>query len=73
MKDATNSRIQFLYICFVNDAQELKDEVAELCSGEDPTDVIMDLLQFHNQLVLLLHYHVLNCDGTHTPCTKFIT
>ncbi|PWA72035.1 SPX, N-terminal [Artemisia annua] len=43
--------------------QELKDEIAELCSGEDATQVIMDLLQFHNQLVLLLHYHVLNCDG----------
>nr|GEV52267.1 retrotransposon protein, putative, unclassified [Tanacetum cinerariifolium] len=43
--------------------QELKDEVAELSSGEDPIHVIMDLLQFHNQLVLLLHYYVLNCDG----------
>ncbi|GJT45919.1 SPX domain-containing protein 1 [Tanacetum coccineum] len=53
--------------------QELKDEVAELSSGEDPIHVIMDLLQFHNQLVLLLHYYVLNCDGTHTPRIKFIT
>ncbi|XP_076888796.1 SPX domain-containing protein 2-like [Bidens hawaiensis] len=48
---------------YKNIFQELKSEVADLDSGEDATRVIVDLLQFHNKLVLLLHYHELNFDG----------
>ncbi|KAI3786021.1 hypothetical protein L1987_45148 [Smallanthus sonchifolius] len=42
--------------------QELKRELADLDSDEDATQVTVALLQFHNKLVLLLHYHELNFD-----------
>ncbi|MFS7971098.1 putative SPX domain-containing protein [Helianthus anomalus] len=48
---------------YKNILQELKREVADLDSGEDATQVTVDLLQFHNQLVLLLRYYELNFDG----------
>ncbi|KAM0004957.1 putative SPX domain-containing protein [Helianthus debilis subsp. tardiflorus] len=50
---------------YKNRLQELKREVADLDSGEDATQVMVDLLQFHNQLVLLLRYYELNFDGIH--------
>ncbi|KAK1434061.1 hypothetical protein QVD17_10979 [Tagetes erecta] len=46
-----------------NRFEELKREVADLECDEDETQVIDDLLQFHNKLVLLLRYHELNFDG----------
>nr|XP_043616389.1 SPX domain-containing protein 2-like [Erigeron canadensis] len=46
-----------------NRLQELKEEAADLFSDEDATDLIRDLQQFHKELVLLLNYNVLNCDG----------
>ncbi|KAK9066283.1 hypothetical protein SSX86_013604 [Deinandra increscens subsp. villosa] len=46
-----------------NRYQELKREVADLDSDEDSTQVTVDLLKFHNKLVLLLYYHQLNFDG----------
>lgn len=52
--------------------QELKGVVADLYSTEDATQVTNDLLQFHNQLVLLLHYNVLNCDGMCSPSSELI-
>ncbi|KAI3766272.1 hypothetical protein L2E82_16325 [Cichorium intybus] len=48
---------------YTNRFQELKDMVADEYSSEDTTLITRDLLQFHNKLVLLLHYNVLNCDG----------
>ncbi|XP_035833889.1 SPX domain-containing protein 2-like [Helianthus annuus] len=48
---------------YKNRLQELKREVADLDSGEEATQVTVDLLQFHNQLVLLLRYYELNFDG----------
>ncbi|XP_076884475.1 SPX domain-containing protein 2-like [Bidens hawaiensis] len=48
---------------YKNIFQELKAEVTELDGSEDATQVTDDLLQFHNKLVLLLHYHELNFDG----------
>lgn len=43
--------------------QVLKDMIADEYSSEDTAQMTSDLLQFHNKLVLLLHYNVLNCDG----------
>ncbi|KAJ0755413.1 putative SPX domain-containing protein [Helianthus annuus] len=58
---------------YKNRLQELKREVADLDSGEDATQVTVDLLQFHNQLVLLLRYYELNFDGIHySPCNELL-
>ncbi|MFS7953629.1 hypothetical protein Hanom_Chr07g00620931 [Helianthus anomalus] len=54
-------------IFFSNKEEECKNrlQVPDLDSIEDATQVTVDLLQFHNQLVLLLQYYELNFDGIH--------
>ena len=43
--------------------QELKERVANLESIGDRTQVKLDILEFHREMVLLLQYSVLNFAG----------
>ncbi|KAI8018891.1 SPX domain-containing protein 1 [Camellia lanceoleosa] len=43
--------------------RELKDRVANMKSSEDMTQVKLDILEFHGEMVLLLHYSVINFAG----------
>ncbi|KAF5956811.1 hypothetical protein HYC85_004036 [Camellia sinensis] len=47
--------------------RELKDRVANMESSEDMTQVKLDILEFHGEMVLLLHYSVINFAGNFYP------
>ena len=53
--------------------QELKERVVNLESSGDRTRVKLDMLEFHREVVLLLHYRVLNFAGKFFSLIKIIS